>query len=191
MIKVYRFDKDGYYLKDEMVFEDPQNPDKPMLPYDCVEEAPNIRKGYFARYVNGAWKNERIPTTCEKAIHNKFTCISNGSEPHNQAKKMVIEALVASDPEHYKTVVDENFVMSIEEIPEPTEEEKAEKLAEELRARRDADLAKTDFYLVQDYPISDEDLEKIKAYRQALRDLPQTEGFPYVEYPQNPLKVEE
>jgi hypothetical protein len=30
-----------------------------------------------------------------------------------------------------------------------------------------------------DYPISQENLEEIKAYRQALRDLPQQPGFPW------------
>ena len=76
--------------------------------------------------------------------------------------------------------------------PHYTEEEKlnnakAEKIAE-LKAKRDAELSATDFYLMPDYPISNEDLEKIKAYRQALRDLPQQEDFPYVEFPKNPLE---
>lgn len=193
MIKVYRFDKDGYFLKDEMVFEDPQNPDKPMLPPDCTEEAPNIEKGYFARYVNGSWTNEKIPTTCDEAINMGFTCISNSPEVHNLLKKTIIESLVQSDSEHFKTVVDSNFDMSIEAIPEPTEEEKIAKLSAELRAKRDAELDATDFYLMSDYPISGSDLALIQRYRQELRDLPQQEGFPYVDFPVNPLtpKVEE
>lgn len=193
MIKVYRFDKDGYFLKDEMVFEDPKNPSKPMLPPDCTEEAPNIEKGYFARYVNGSWTNEKIPTTCNEAISMGFTCISNSPEVHNLLKKTVIESLVQSDSEHFKTVVDSNFNMSIEVIPEPTEEEKIAKLSAELRAKRDAELDATDFYLMSDYHISGSDLALIQRYRQELRDLPQQEGFPYVDFPVNPLtpKVEE
>lgn len=193
MIKVYRFDKDGYFLKDEMVFEDPKNPSKPMLPPDCTEEAPNIEKGYFARYVNGSWTNEKIPTTCDEAINMGFTCISNGPEVHNLLKKTVIKSLVQADSEHFKTVVGDNFEMSIEAIPEPTEEEKIAKLSTELRAKRDAELDATDFYLMPDYPISGSDLTLIQRYRQELRDLPQQEGFPYVDFPVNPLtpKVEE
>ena len=48
--------------------------------------------------------------------------------------------------------------------------------------------AETDFYLMPDYPISDKNLESIKAYRQALRDVPQQEGFPLqVNWPDKPL----
>ena len=48
-----------------------------------------------------------------------------------------------------------------------------------LRTERDARLAATDKYLLADYPISTEDLDKIKAYRQALRDLPARPGAPW------------
>ncbi|MDD6756173.1 MAG: hypothetical protein PUD95_09005, partial [Succinatimonas sp.] len=36
-----------------------------------------------------------------------------------------LESLVAADSENYRTVVSDKFVMTLEEIPEPTEEEKA------------------------------------------------------------------
>ncbi len=48
-----------------------------------------------------------------------------------------------------------------------------------LRTERDARLAVTDKYLLSDYPISAEDLATVKAYRQALRDLPAQEGAPF------------
>lgn len=62
----------------------------------------------------------------------------------------------------------------IMETPAPTNEE----LAERARGQRDALIAKTDYLLAADYPISAERLEEIKAYRQALRDVPAQEGFP-------------
>ena len=62
----------------------------------------------------------------------------------------------------------------IKETPAPTTEE----LAELARGQRDALLAKTDYLLAADYPISEERLEEIKTYRQALRDVPAQEGFP-------------
>ena len=49
----------------------------------------------------------------------------------------------------------------------------------QLRAKRDAKLKDADKYLLADYPISPEELEAIKAYRQALRDLPAQEGAPF------------
>lgn len=57
---------------------------------------------------------------------------------------------------------------------EPTPEE----LAKELRDKRDRLLRDTDKYLISDYPISPESLEQVKAYRVALRELPEQSGFP-------------
>ena len=48
-----------------------------------------------------------------------------------------------------------------------------------LRTERDARLAVTDKYLLSDYHISAEDLTTVKAYRQALRDLPAQPGAPF------------
>ncbi len=64
--------------------------------------------------------------------------------------------------------------------------EKEIKKAEMIKKRNQA-LKDTDFYLISDYPISDEDLEKIKQYRQELRDLPQKKRFPFVKFPTKPF----
>lgn len=48
-----------------------------------------------------------------------------------------------------------------------------------LRAARDARLMDTDKYLLADYPISAADLEAVKAYRTALRNLPDQPGAPW------------
>ena len=48
-----------------------------------------------------------------------------------------------------------------------------------MRASRDARLAATDKYLLVDYPISEGDLALVKAYRAALRDLPDQPGAPW------------
>ena len=70
--------------------------------------------------------------------------------------------------------------------PAPTLEAKAK----EVRAQRDALLEETDYLLMPDYPISADDLEAVKAYRQALRDVPEQEGFPYtVVWPEKPSVV--
>ena len=62
----------------------------------------------------------------------------------------------------------------IVEIPAPTTEE----VAAQVRAQRDAMIARTDFMMMPDYPISEEDKALVEAYRQALRDIPQQESFP-------------
>lgn len=68
-------------------------------------------------------------------------------------------------------------------IPEPTVQE----LASSVRSQRDTKLSATDYLVVPDYPISPEDLEAVKVYRQALRDIPEQSGFPKnVQWPVEP-----
>lgn len=57
---------------------------------------------------------------------------------------------------------------------EPTDEE----LAIKVRAERNMKITETDYYMMADYPSNPQNLEELKVYRQALRDLPKQEGFP-------------
>ena len=56
----------------------------------------------------------------------------------------------------------------------PTDEE----LAERIRIERDEKLEETDFFVMPDYPSDPKDLEEVKTYRQALRDITKQSGFP-------------
>lgn len=80
-----------------------------------------------------------------------------------------------------RDAVDGERQFEIVAVPEPTQEE----LAASVRAERDRRIAPTDYLVMPDYPISQERLEGIKVYRQALRDLPQQLGFPW-EGPDDP-----
>lgn len=62
--------------------------------------------------------------------------------------------------------------------PVPVPPEKA-KLFQMLRTKRDRRLAATDYLLMPDYPISDDQRAVVQAYRQALRDLPAQSGAPW------------
>ena len=62
--------------------------------------------------------------------------------------------------------------------PKKTEEQKLNELATTIRSKRNSLLAETDYLLMNDYPISDEYLARIKKYRQELRDLTKQENFP-------------
>lgn len=76
----------------------------------------------------------------------------------------------------------------IVKAPEPTDEE----VAEQVRIERDSKLAATDYLMMPDYPLPEEDRATVVAYRQALRDVPTQEGFPCeVVWPSEPkiLKV--
>lgn len=72
-------------------------------------------------------------------------------------------------------------------IGKDIERKKNELLALSLRTERDAKLEATDYLLAPDYQISPEDLEAVKAYRQALRDISEQSGFPKnVQWPVEP-----
>lgn len=65
----------------------------------------------------------------------------------------------------------------------PTDEE----LAERIRRDRDEKLEETDFFVMPDYPSDPKDLEEVKTYRQALRDITKQKGFPKeVTWPEPP-----
>ena len=63
----------------------------------------------------------------------------------------------------------EMTVVTVEDIPMTDEE---------ARAQRDKLLADTDWTQVLDAPIDSATREAYRAYRQALRDIPEQEGFP-------------
>ena len=56
----------------------------------------------------------------------------------------------------------------------PTDEE----LADRIRRDRDEKLEETDFFVMPDYPSDPKDLEEVKTYRQALRDITKQSSFP-------------
>ena len=51
-------------------------------------------------------------------------------------------------------------------------------LSADARAKRDALLTESDKCVLPDYPITDEQRLLVTAYRQALRDVPEQDGFP-------------
>lgn len=66
--------------------------------------------------------------------------------------------------------------------------------AQQIREKRDYLISQTDFMLMQDYPLSDEDKKNMEVYRQALRDITKDPSFPWtgtpvdnIPWPKNPL----
>lgn len=118
--------------------------------------------------------NAKIETTgtIEKTVQSHtlegkqaYAVFTDGSKiklwPYNKTKYAVGQTVAMKQ---YKIV----------EIPEPTTEE----VAAQVRAQRDSMIAQTDYLMMSDYPISAEDKALVEAYRQALRDIPEQEGFP-------------
>lgn len=64
-----------------------------------------------------------------------------------------------------------------------------EKLAAEIRTKRDKLLTETDWTQVTDTVLNTEKQQEYKEYRQQLRDITEQEEFPYaVVFPEKPLK---
>lgn len=53
-----------------------------------------------------------------------------------------------------------------------------EEITEEARNKRNKLLIETDYLMMPDYPISEEQLSLLKKYRKKLREVPEQEGFP-------------
>ena len=70
-----------------------------------------------------------------------------------------------------------NFT-EINECPDWKIQLEKEMLSLDVRLERNRLLSNTDHLIQSDYPISDEKKQEIKVYRQALRDIPQQDGFP-------------
>ena len=90
------------------------------------------------------------------------------------------QAIWENDNTIYGDLTDElksRFNITEEEY-NPEDEMTDEELASRVRMRRNSMISHTDFYVQPDYPSDPEGLEAVKAYRQALRDVPEQSGFP-------------
>lgn len=80
-----------------------------------------------------------------------------------------------------------NFT-EINECPDWRLQLEKEILSLDVRLERNKLLSDTDHLIQSDYPISDEKKQEIKVYRQALRDIPQQDGFPdNIVWPDKPV----
>ncbi|MGE8357653.1 MAG: tail fiber assembly protein [Microvirgula sp.] len=92
-------------------------------------------------------------------------------------------ALLAGQSAGQRIEADEHGHPVLRDAPGPDDNA----LASAARARRDALITATDYLLMPDYPISTGQLADVRAYRQALRDVPLQAGFPQtIDWPEPP-----
>lgn len=110
-------------------------------------------------------------------------------------KQAIFEAeriAFGAEPCEGKTEFWAQYGVDYTETEDPVHTHTEDEIAASVRERRDRLIAETDFLLMPDYPISPDDIAAVKAYRQALRDVPQQEGFPIdVKWPESPSVLEE
>lgn len=186
LLQVFTYDADGYYADGSIAQRNPQDHNEWLYPQDCTTVDPGEKKNVFFKIkdkndVNSGWDEIPYPASAAELVGVQISHTSRTAHDHKM--RQILQQLVAAEPELYKEVAvnDESgnkIATTVEEIPQPTEEEKRAKKEAEVRAKRDYLISQTDYLLQPDYPISAEDLEKVKTYRQALRDIPEQEGFP-------------
>lgn len=185
----YRFDDAGYFeheLSVQVIDGEALMPPSATLLPPWGDAKPDDK--VFYRFDGESWKSEAKPTCAAECVgvvisHTTIT-------PHDEEMRELIRRF--AQEEGYREKRGEDLSWSVEKIPEKTEAEKREEAEKSVRAKRDSLISETDYLLASDYPISAEDLEAVKVYRQALRDVPQQEGFPFnVVWPDLPVIVAE
>lgn len=192
---VFSYDEDGFFADTHIAQINPKNPKQWLMPARVTTVKPALTPKFFYKIkdetkVDSGW--DAIPYPASAADFVGVQIPHQSRTMHNNILRSLLTSFVQADPEHYREVAvnDEDgnkIATTVEAIPEPTPEEIKERKATEVRAQRDYLLTKSDYLVSGDYPISAEDLAKVKAYRQELRDLPEQEGFPEtVEWPTEP-----
>ena len=185
----YRFDDAGYFeheLSVQVIDGEALMPPSATLLPPWGDAKPDDK--VFYRFDGESWKSEAKPTCAAECVgvvisHTTIT-------PHDEEMRELIRRF--AQEEGYREKRGEDLSWSVEKIPEKTEAEKREEAEKSVRAKRDSLISETDYLLASDYPISAEDLEAVKVYRQALRDVPQQEGFPFdVVWPELPTILAE
>lgn len=180
----YRFDDAGYFeheLSVQVIDGEALMPPSATLLPPWGEAKPDDK--VFYRFGGAGWVTEPKPTCAADLVD---VVVSHQSQtPRDIEMRSLIQKF--SQEAGYREKRGEDLSWSVEKIPEKTPEEKLAETEEEVRSKRDRLIADTDYLLMNDYPISEEDLAVVKAYRTALRDVPQQEGFPYdVAWPELP-----
>lgn len=185
LIDVFLFDEAGYFSGVSVAMESPLEEGVFIYPPNSTTVEPELNPENFYRWDGEVWIAEPKPTKPEDFV-GKW--ISHESQTvHDRELRTLIQKIITSDCKTHKIVRGDDLSWGAEPIPEKTEEEKLKEAEDQARAKRDYLISKTDYLLTADYPISAEDLEAVKAYRQALRDVPQQEGFPNdIEWPTMP-----
>lgn len=187
--KAFKYDASGYFEHELSVQVVDGNV---LMPLSCTLVAPFGDEGEdgskFYRFDGKTWTAELKPTCAADLVG---VVVSHQSQtPHDIEIRSLIQSFARVDG--FREKRGDDLSWSIEKIPEKTEAEKREEAEKSVRAKRDSLISETDYLLTSDYPISAEDLEAVKVYRQALRDVPQQEGFPFdVVWPELPTILAE
>ena len=129
------------------------------------------RQNITASFTDAAWndpnhKSFRVIVTLSNGDVYPFTYLIDGSDDNDGIVSVSVRNAY------------NNGELDIAEFPENDEDPEYSNKKSEIIHRRNLLLSESDYLMKVDYPISDEKKQEIKVYRQALRDIPQQDGFP-------------
>jgi hypothetical protein len=113
------------------------------------------------------------PTPAELAEFGVYRVRSGAVDPHDASTHKVVTADKPTLVNGKWTIVNTIVALSAEEIAERDAER-----AEDIRERRDALLANSDWTQGNDTPLDNVARQAWASYRQALRDITSQDGFP-------------
>lgn len=185
LIDVYEFDDEGFFFRTTLTQVDDETREIIGMPKNCTTIKPELKDGFFSKFDGEKWIDVAKPSTAADCVG--IIVPHTAKTAHAAELRRIFKTMTNGSTTH-RMVQLSDLSLAVEEIPQKTAEEINDEAAEAARAKRDTLIADTDYLLMPDYPISDEDLEAVKAYRQALRDVPQQSGFPLeIDWPEAPM----
>ena len=129
------------------------------------------KQNITASFTDAAWndpnhKSFRVIVTLSNGDVYPFTYLIDGSDDNDGIISVSVKNAY------------NNGELDIAEFPENEEDPTYSQKKNAVIQRRNNLLNDSDYLMMTDYPISDEKKQEIKVYRQALRDIPQQDGFP-------------
>ena len=182
-MQIFTIGAEGF-LEDSLTAQaNPRRPGEHLLPPNAITVVPESRVGYWPKWTGTAWDYVKLPATAEEAVGMVVSHTSTSR--YATAMRELVRKF--SREEGYREKRGDDLSWAVEKVPEKTEEEKLQEAKDQARAKRDSLLSSCDYFVMADYPASEEDKALVIAYRQALRDVPQQAGFPYeIEWPEKP-----
>lgn len=176
----YRFSEDGYFENSVHAAPDPlasKREGHPVFiqPHSSTLAVPDEIDGKWPKWNGENWDYVTLPKTADELV--AFGKIKHDQQTAFWNKMTQLRNELLTDQKYIKQELVDGW-WELTKIPEPTAEEIQAQIARDARSKRDYLISQTDYLLQPDYPISAEQLEEVKAYRQALRDVPEQDGFP-------------
>ena len=138
------------------------------------------------------YSNSELPLIQIEHTNNEVLIILRKaiSAPASDSTEKQYEYETYSERRLWIPELDEYIANHFDNMFDKMEQHANDKKADKARAKRDKMLESCDYLMALDYPISADAREQWRAYRQALRDIPQQEGFPdNIEWPVKPTKI--